>query len=83
MPLDYQSDIRGTLKVYRALMPHISFLLDGIPFDSIDSRVVFHITITYVKNLFSDFYSICSFPLTKKKAAKILWDFDFAVQSLF
>ena len=83
MPLDYQSDIRGTLKVDRAQMPHISFLFDGIPFDSIDSRVVFHVPITYVNNLFPDFCSICSFPLTKKKAAKILWDFEFAVQSLF
>ena len=62
MPLDYQSDIRGTLKVDRAQMPHISFLFDGIPFDSIDSRVVFHVTISNVKKFIPRFplYVLCA-----------------------
>lgn len=63
-PLDHQEGIRGTFKVDRVLMHHISFLIDGIPFHSIDSRIVFHVTITYVNNLFPDFCSICYFPLT-------------------
>ena len=48
--------------VDRAVMHHISFLSEWyLLWCLINSHVVFHVTITFVNNLFPDFCSICNF----------------------